>query len=58
MIIIDPLITKKHLKNISKIEETKVKSQIEPKKSQKEPQKSQKEPPFLCYICNSKLHLW
>ena len=60
--------TKKHLKNISKTEESKVKSQKEPKKSQKEPKKSekepkksqkepkksQKEPIFLCDFCDSK----
>ena len=44
--------TKKHLKNISKIEQNMVKSQNEPEKSQKEPEKSQKEPCFFCDYCN------
>ena len=35
---------KKHLKNVSEIEENKVKSQKEPKKSQKEPKRAKKEP--------------
>jgi hypothetical protein len=45
--------TKKHLKNISKTEETKVKTQKDPKKTQKDPKKTQKELNFVCNYCES-----
>ena len=46
--------TKKHIKNVSKIEANKVTTQKDPKKTQKDPKKTQKDPVFLCDFCESK----